>query len=171
MRKRQKHISSFLLFILVSPILTSLTLSLFSAWIEYEIFERMEIENLQVISLHPSEINWKKENKELKIGSDYFDVKYAVKKSDHIEFHGIFDKKEKELEKVLQKSLTHNQHNHEKNNVFQFMQKLNFTEAEYDAQKTVLYCQDNLFFDFIERMYASPSLNKTSPPPNRHIDC
>lgn len=171
MRKFQKHISSLFLIILASPIITCLTLLLYSAWIEHEMFERMESENLEVVSLHPSEIIWKKANRELKIGSDYFDVKYAVRKSDHIEFHGIFDRKEKELEKVWQKSLSHNQHSHEKNNVFQFMQKLKFTETKYDSQKTLLDCQDNLFVDFTERMYASPSLEKTSPPPNRHIDC
>ena len=171
MKKRQRHISGFLLFILVSPILTCLTLLLYSAWIEHEMFERMELENLQVISLHPSEIKWKKENKELKIGSEYFDVKYAIRKSDRIEFHGMFDHKEKALEKVLNKSLSQNQNNNEKNNVFQFMQKLNFINTENIFPITITFSETNAYLDLIDNMYTSPSLNKTSPPPNRHFYC
>lgn len=169
MKKSQKHISGILLFIWASPMLTCLTLMLYSAWIEHEMFERMEMENLQVISLHPSEINWKKENKELKVGSDYFDVKYAVKKSDRIEFHGMFDQKEKALEKVLHKSLSQNQHNNEKNNVFQFMQKLNFIDTGIISPNPILYSDVNIYLDHRDNLYTPPSLSKTSPPPNRHF--
>ena len=80
--------------------LTSLSRLLYTSWVVCEIFERMEIENLEVVLLCPSEINRKKQDKELKIGTDDFDVKYAVQESDKIEFQGLFHKKEKAIEKI-----------------------------------------------------------------------
>ncbi len=103
--------------------LTSLSRLLYTSWVVCEIFERMEIENLEVVLLCPSEINRKKQDKELKIGTDDFDVKYAVQESDKIEFHGLFHKKEKAIEKNLNSSLSENQNNNNINSVFQFRQK------------------------------------------------
>ena len=171
MLKYQRHISIFLLFTLVLPILTSLSLLLYTSWIEHEMFERMEMENLEVILLNPSEINWKKQDKELKIGADYFDVKYIIQKSDKIELHGLFDKKEKAIEKLLHKSLSKRKNNDDKNSVFQFMQKMQFIKIGIDESKTRYCLEANLYFDLIENRYNAPILNIVSPPPNEYFCC
>ena len=54
-------------------------------------FEKMEKENIQSISLPADKINWYKKNRELIIDGKMFDVKSIEKQGDEYVITGLFD--------------------------------------------------------------------------------
>ena len=151
--------------------LTSFCLSIYSKWIQHEMFERLELEHLQMVSILPDEIEWKTKNKELIIGNDYFDISYFVKKNDKIEFYGLFDKEEKSLELLAEKSQSGNSQGKEICRIFLFIQQLHFLHAEKEMSWSGIKNIQDMYAECGATSYTSPYLNSFSPPPDVMVFC
>ena len=171
MYRIKRYTCIFLIFLLASPILTSFCLSIYTKWIQHEMFERIELENLQMVSIYPNQIEWKTKDKELIVGNDYFDVSYSVKKNDKIEFFGLFDKQEKSLEILAEKSLSGNRQGKEICRIFLFIQQLHFLHADKEPYNQEIRNLENLYPEQGQTIYASPYLNSFTPPPNVIVFC
>jgi hypothetical protein len=100
----KKNISlSFLLCLVVMPLLFSVYTIIEQKIIEQQMKEKLEHENLQVITIDASSVIWLKKNKELLINGEPFDVKNITISGNKLILSGLFDLREKELKKQLEK--------------------------------------------------------------------
>ena len=70
--------------------------------IEHRMEERMEVENLQVITIDAASVIWLKANKELLIDGEPFDVRTIKKDGSKLILSGLFDAPENELKNKLE---------------------------------------------------------------------
>ena len=63
--------------------------------------ERLEDSNLEEITLAEKDVRWYKEGKEIIIGSSLFDVKSSMARNDSVVFKGLFDEKESQLKRNI----------------------------------------------------------------------
>jgi hypothetical protein len=92
--------------LIASPVVFNLVFQLQTLSVKKEMkqkLQRLEKEQLVTLHLQPSEIHWYKQDKELQIGAELFDVKSITRKGDVYIVTGLFDKKEKELKRGLER--------------------------------------------------------------------
>ncbi|MEY4629146.1 MAG: hypothetical protein RLZZ595_1472 [Bacteroidota bacterium] len=122
----KKYISLFLLVLAGLPLIVSCMLAIQQYWIRHEMLEKLENENLQMITLHIDEVKWEKKDKELILGATLFDVKYSIKKNDTILFYGLFDKEESRLLKIVDYNTTNNNKEKTISSIIVFLTHLTF---------------------------------------------
>jgi len=87
----------FLLCLVAMPLFFSIYALIEKKVIEHRMEERMEVENLQVITIDAASIIWLKKNKEILVNGEPFDIKEIACKGNKLIISGLFDVKEKEL--------------------------------------------------------------------------
>ncbi len=92
----------FFLFLVGMPLFFSVYTLIEKIIIEYGMEERLEEANLQTVTIDAASIIWLKENKEILINGEPFDVKKITRHGTSITVQGLYDLEEKELKDQLQ---------------------------------------------------------------------
>lgn len=99
MKLRHDHIVFVLLMLLSSscPFLIPGTLMVQQAVVVHEMKEKLEREELQLITVLRSSVRWVRPSKECLVNDRMFDVKEMTTSGDSVILRGLFDDKEKEI--------------------------------------------------------------------------
>lgn len=89
----------FLLLVLM-PLLFFICTQIKQYAIYAEMKEKLEVENLVTVTVNPEDVKWVKPQKEAMIQGEMFDVKEIRESNGKLFLTGLFDKKEKELNKI-----------------------------------------------------------------------
>jgi hypothetical protein len=108
---------------LVLPVWIAVCLQVKTVVVRHQMLEALEKEQLVTIRLAPSAIKWYKLDKELQIGEALFDVKSITFKEGVYVVTGLFDKKEKALQKQVE-DLASSKGDEERSGVSAWMQQL-----------------------------------------------
>lgn len=162
----KKYISLFLLSLAALPVIVSFVLVIQQCWIRHEMLEKLENENLHMITLHSSEVTWAKKDKELILGSTLFDVKYSIKKNDTIQFYGLFDNEESNLLKRIDENTANNNKEKSITNIMVFLNHLTFLHTKTADFSVVSF--NGQLTQYLKKTSIpySPYLSKFSPPPD-----
>lgn len=162
----KKYISLFLLILAGLPLIVSFVLVIQQFSIRHEMLEKLENENLHMITLHADEVKWEKKDKELILGSTLFDVKYSIKKNDTIQFYGLFDKEESRLLKMIDENTSNNHKEKTLTSIAVFLNHLTFLHIKVvDFSVVSINGQLTQYLKKTPIPY-SPYLSKFSPPPD-----
>lgn len=72
--------------------------------------EKLEYSQLEIITLHKSQVQWYEHEREIIVSGMLFDVESYSIEGDSVAFKGLFDKKETELKAQLRKMLKRSEH-------------------------------------------------------------
>lgn len=160
-----KHIAIvFLLAVFSMPLLTPAVWQLKQSYVQWQMQEALEKQELVHIKIKTTDIKWVKNKKECVINGEMFDVKKHEIVNDETILTGLFDEKEKEIKKSLEDYVKNQQ---QSNKLQQMMKLLSALFSNTDIVKTPapLYAEVNLHYIFIQSVYNSPYLSYTTPPP------
>ena len=160
-----KHIATFfLLAALGIPILMPAVLHLKQSYVQWQMHEALEKQELLQIKIKTSDIKWIKNKKECVINGEMFDVKKLEVRNDETILTGLFDQKEKQIKKNLEDFAKNQQ---QSNKMQQWVKLFTVLFSTTDMVKTLppLYAEVNLHYTFINSIYSSPFLGYTTPPP------
>jgi len=101
----KKIAAFFLLLIGAMPILFTLLFLIRQQMIRYNMREKLEEQLLCTIILTNSEVDWVKNNKEIRVNNKLFDIKSFTVKNGHYVFTGLFDEDETALNKTFNNDL------------------------------------------------------------------
>jgi len=105
MMQPQQHIKKVIAFsflvVMIMPMLIILMLLLQQRHVIHKMKEKLESESLHTITLNKKDINWVKQDKEILVGNELFDVKTIKEENDRVHFTGLFDHEETTIEKSL----------------------------------------------------------------------
>jgi hypothetical protein len=117
-----KQLVSAAMFLIVAIPLCSIVLFEFQ---KHELFRQLEhrFSNKQLIqlSIPVNQLSWVKENKELIIEGQMFDVKQMVIKQGMATITGFFDKEEDQVNELLSKSLSHQKESEQGNAIWKMI--------------------------------------------------
>jgi len=160
-----KHIATFFLLAAFSiPILMPAVLQLKQSYVQWEMHEALEKQELVQIKVKTYDIGWVKNKKECVIHGEMFDVKKLEVINDETILTGLFDQKEKQIKKSLEDYAKNQQ---QSNKMQQWVKLFTILFSNTDIVKTPapLYAEVNLHYTFINSIYSSPFLGYTTPPP------
>ncbi len=144
----QKIIPFFLLGVFLSPLFMLVIFHAEQIMIRQKMKVRLENENLQVVSLHKSDIKWYKTGRELIIGEDLFDVKFAEYENEIVHFTGLYDHEEKSLKSII------GQYSHNEKKTQSVLFKLiSLLQHEFFARQDI---NNKTFYQSIHRYYDVP---------------
>lgn len=162
----KKTISVLLMILLTLPMLVSLCIEVKIKWVQHEMLEKMEQTHLHVISVDANQVQWKIKNKELLIGDQLFDVKYAVYEGGKINFYGLFDREEARLENIIEKNMSGNESSKEIKKITRFLLELRFLKSYTSNCFMELETTQQDFISKNAEITQHPYLNIITPPPN-----
>ncbi len=160
-----KHTATvFLLAAFSVPMLMPVVWQLKQSYVQWQMQEALEKQELIHIKIKTSDIKWVKNKKECVIDGEMFDVKKLEIQNDETFLTGLFDEKEKEIKKNLE-DYTKNQQ--QTNQLQQMMKLFSVLFSNKDAVKIPApnYAEVSLHYIFIQSVYNSPYLGYTTPPP------
>ena len=96
---KKNTILIFFLCLVAMPLLFSVYTIIEQKIIEHRMEEKLEQENLQVITIDASSVIWLKKDKELLVNGEPFDVKIITSSGNNLILSGLYDLREKELKK------------------------------------------------------------------------
>lgn len=145
---------------LISPVL----LQIRQIYIQWQMMEALETEELVDIRVKTSSLQWIKDKKECWINGDMFDVKQMQVINDETFLTGLYDKKEKEIKKDLDDLAKKNS---QTGKLQQFVKLFSVMMAGTEAGKLPVpgYIHVNTRNRFRASMYRMPCLSYTTPPP------
>lgn len=101
----QKHIKKVIaltfLMVMVMPMLIILMLLFQQRHVIHKMKEKLESELLHTITLNKKDIHWVKQDKEILVANELFDVKTIKEENERVHFTGLFDHEETTIEKSL----------------------------------------------------------------------
>ncbi|MBY0476874.1 MAG: hypothetical protein K2Q24_04455 [Chitinophagaceae bacterium] len=160
-----KHIATvFLLACISIPLLMPAVWQLKQTYVQWEMLEKMEKEELVQIKIKTADVNWVKYKKECIINGDMFDVKQLKVTGDELLLTGLFDEKEKEIKKQLE-DFTKNQQQADAMQQFVKLFSVLFYNTSYIKTPAPAYVIMNQPESFVPSIYTSPYLGYTTPPP------
>ena len=165
MKNIKKNICFFLLLLLTLPMLVAFCIEIKIKLVQHEMLEKMEQTHLQVISVDANQVQWKIKNKEIIIGDQLFDVKYAVYEGSKVNFYGLFDREESRLENIIEKSMSGNESSKEIKKITRFLLQLQYLKNHTNQFSIDLLLADHKFIlkniDIVSNQY----LKIIAPPP------
>ncbi len=160
-----KHIAIVFLLVTFSlPMLMPAVWQLKQSYVQWQMQEALEKQELIHIKIKTTDIKWVKNKKECVINGEMFDVKKHEIVNDETILTGLFDEKEKEIKKSLEDYVKNQQ---QSNKLQQMMKLFSVLFSNKDAIKipSALYAEVSLHYTFIQSVYSSPHLGYTTPPP------
>lgn len=97
----RKLLTVALILIFAAPVLLLLAYQVQLCYNRFEMLERLEEESLHTITIPKTDLHWAIPGKEIRLGSRLFDVKDLKYNGDFVQFSGLFDDEEAELEKLI----------------------------------------------------------------------
>ncbi len=102
--KKRKAISVFFICIAILPFISLICLQIYQQHVRHEMEESLEDDSMQTIVLPESELRWIKAGKEIIYKQQMFDIKSISIENGMATIKGLFDKKEKEILRLLANS-------------------------------------------------------------------
>lgn len=162
---RFKHIATFILLAAFSiPILIPAVWQLKQSYVQWEMQEALEKQELLQVKVKTSDIKWVKYKKECIINGEMFDIKQLEVVNDEMLLTGLFDKKEKEIKKNLEDYAKSQQHSNKLQQLVKLFSVM-FSNSTNIKIPAPVYAEVNLCYTFIHSIYSSPFLGYTTPPP------
>ena len=100
---KKNTILIFFLSLVAMPLFFSVYTIIEQKIIQHRMQEKLERGNLQIITVDAASVIWLKKNKELLVNGEPFDVKSIAISGNKLILSGLFDIREKELKKQLEK--------------------------------------------------------------------
>jgi hypothetical protein len=159
-----KHILTIFLFTAFCiSLLTPAYLQVKQLFIQWQMQEALEKEELLQVRIKTADIVWVKQKKECLVNGELFDVKHLSSINDETVLTGLFDTKEKELKKKLEDDVK-NQGSPEKSK-----QLVKLFSAVVNAPDEMLFTLPFFEVKYISHIgnsvYKTPYLANTAPPP------
>lgn len=144
------------------PMLSPVVLQLKQLHVQHEMLEKLEKEQLINIRVKTDDIQWVKPNKECIVGNEMFDVKKIVVDGEDLILTGLYDVKEKELQRMIRQ-----QSEQQSKQSKQTVQLLSALALPVEAANVFLYTAGTDISKslFRQSFYHSPFLGFLTPPP------
>lgn len=165
MNVNQRKSAAFcLMFLSILPVMVSVSFVVQQSFINWQMKEALEKENLTAIILEPHELNWHREGEELIYLGNHFDVKEIKElESGKLLVTGLFDTDEDKLDGQI---ADHNRtHNSTANKVIQKFFSLVSTESIVEDNSIVINMPLNAFNPYYQYYFASLIYPLVTPPP------
>ncbi len=161
----KKNILSFFLLsafsiLLISPVF----LQIRQTYIQWQMMEALETEELVEVRIKTSSIQWIKEKKECWINGEMFDVKQIKLVNDETLLTGLYDRQEKEIKKNLD-DLAKKQQQSDKLQQFVKLFSVMIANSETGNLPALSFMNINNRNHFRNSIYTTPCLSCTAPPP------
>ena len=130
--------------------------------------ERLEISNLQTITLNNHDFSWYEKEHEIIINGELFDVKAYSSKENQTTFQGIFDKEESNMSALAEEIVSNrseNKHLVQIGGYFQLLQYIHQTE-DYKLKPG---CLKSVFHFYNDSLQIYPILSTPTPPPDSSL--
>ncbi len=146
------------------PLLSPVVLQVKQLYVQWQMLEALEKQELVQVRIKTSHIEWIKDKKECWVSGEMFDVKHIQIINDETLLTGLYDKKEKEIKKSL-KDLAKNQQQSGK--LQQFVKLFSVMIANTETGNLpVLNCiHINNRNHFRNSIYIIPFIGHIAPPP------
>jgi len=161
----KKNICLFLILLLTLPMLVAVYIEIKIKIVQHEMLEKMEQSHLQVITVDSNLVRWKIKNKEIIIGDQLFDVKYAVYEGNKVNFYGLFDREESRLENIIEKNMSGNESSKEIKRITRFLLQLQFLKNHSNQFCIILNTKPHKFISKNIEMIPNQYLKIITPPP------
>jgi hypothetical protein len=152
------------LFALLLPLATPLLLQLKQHYVQWQMMEALEENELITFTVDAEAVQWIKKGKECIINGKMFDVKESVYHHNNFILTGLFDEKEKEIKLQLQAFTKEEKKKHHTADVIKLLLQ---TAAIHNP--TLFNFKPQLSFSgrslFKDVCYSSPFHSITTPPP------
>lgn len=157
-------ITVFLLAAFSIPLLSPVVLQVKQLYVQWQMLEALEKQELVHVRIKTAEIEWIKDKKECRIHGDMFDVKQSQIIDDETLLTGLYDQKEKEIKKILEERAKDQQKSG----------KAKQLAKRYSAFKNILYntelpdrvCHAGKIVLMVSpRIYTLPFIGINTPPP------
>lgn len=113
--KLLKHITAFfLLALFLVPVVSSVVLQLQQLYVQHQMEEALEQQQLVSIKTNTASLQWVRKNKECLINGELFDVKDIKQTGDEMIITGLFDVNEKAIAEIITRQTNEEQHNQSK---------------------------------------------------------
>ena len=144
------------------PMLSPVILQLRQLYVQHEMLEKLEKEQLISIRVKAVNVQWVKPKKECVVGSEMFDVKKIVVDGDDLILTGLYDAKEKALKRTIRQQSE--QQSKQSNQTVQLFASL---ALPVDAANVFSHSYRTGVIKTLFRhsFYHSPSLGFLTPPP------
>lgn len=153
-----------LLLITVAPILSFIILPLHQKEIQYQMKIKLEKEALQKIVLSEKNVHWIKPGKEIWAANKMFDIKSYTYEDGIYTFSGLFDEKETDIVKQLQKNLP-DQNSSRNKILYQLIQLFQITFQDQQMETSILTNLCRVDFRFFNSPLLTQLLSIPAPPP------
>lgn len=154
----------FLLAAFSIPLLSPVALQVKQLYVQWQMLEALEKQELVQVRIKTSDIEWIKDKKECWVNGEMFDVKQLKTLNDETLLTGLYDKKEKEIKKLLE----------ERTKDQQKSGKAKQMAKRYSALKNIFYTtelpnpvcvSEKLLLTVTCPIYKRPFIGITIPPP------
>lgn len=166
MKLSSKHIGLLLLVLSCLPTITSLVLSVHTAWIRHEMLERLEQEQLHRIVLRADQVNWYEKGSELIINGELFDVEQYHQEENSFVFYGLFDREETAISNWLEKNSNGNQEDKMLAQLFLHFLKFQCNSPADTNPEIACLARVSQYSSYWVELPISPFVAKSTPPPN-----
>lgn len=154
----------FLLAAFSIPLLSPVVLQVRQLYVQWQMLEALEKQELVQVRIKTSDIEWIKDKKECWVNGEMFDVKRIQIINDETLLTGLYDKKEKEIKRNL-KNLAKNQQQSGKLQQFVKLFSVMIANTETGNLPVLGYVNINNRNQFRNSIYITPFIGYTAPPP------
>lgn len=154
----------FLLAAFSIPLLSPVALQVKQLYVQWQMLEALEKQELVHVRIKTSDIEWIKGKKECWIDGEMFDVKQIQVVNDETLLTGLYDKKEKEIKRSL-KDMAKNQQQSGKLQQLVKLFSVMVNNTESSNLPALGYININNRNQFRNSIYITPFIGYTVPPP------
>ncbi len=163
-RLKQIIVSLVLLVITSIPCLLFVYYQSAQWYVQHEMEEKLENEQLQTLVIPVSDIKWYKENKEIRVEGKLFDIKSVVFQDGIASFTGLYDDQEMYIKVQLENLELEDDENAKNESAINLISILLFKEDDSKAD-WLLNQLSTQYIDFCKGHLISPVIATPAPPP------
>lgn len=154
----------FLLAAFSIPLLSPVALQVKQLYVQWQMLEALEKQELVQIKIKTSDIQWIKGKKECWINGEMFDVKQIKVLNDETVLTGLYDKKEKEIKRLLREQTNNQQQSGKLQQLVKLFSVMFFT-TETCKLPSLNSIDIAAGIQFRNSFYITPFIGYTVPPP------
>lgn len=154
----------FLLAAFSIPLLSPVALQVKQLYVQWQMLEALEKQELVQIKIKTSDIQWIKAKKECWINGEMFDVKQMKVINDETLLTGLYDKKEKDIKNILEERAKDQQKSGKAKQLAKRYSALKHIFYNIELPNGV-YCSKKILLKVSTPIYKLPFIGINTPPP------
>jgi hypothetical protein len=154
----------FLLAAFSIPLLSPVALQVKQLYVQWQMLEALEKQELVQIKIKTSDIQWIKAKKECWINGEMFDVKQMKIINDETLLTGLYDKKEKDIKNILEERAKDQQKSGKAKQLAKRYSALKHIFYNIELPNGV-YCSKKILLKVSTPIYKLPFIGINTPPP------